>query len=195
MGENQPIIQRDNPLARKLAAIGELNDTYGTRAQGGAGAPIIEESPQPIGAGTVLPPPPVPVTPEEEAELQRKFDEQWGTPSPGPVAQVVAKRTPQIISGIGEVPQFAAIDLVNFQIVATNGAVYPITEKEQNELLRYAFKVFVRSVDDQISKVASAIGVEWPPKGTEKRETAKEATGGAANGEAVPPVSGDQAEK
>lgn len=180
MGEtNQPIIQRDNALARKLAAIGQLNETYGTRAQGGAGAPIIEEPAPQAGAGTVLPPPPVPVTPEEEAELQRKFDVQWNTPK---TEDAVAARTavPVHTRAVAtEIPEgFAALDLVNQQVVASNGMVYPITEDETKEFQWFAFKVMIRSLDQEVARVAKAMGVPWPPQR-----------------EAVPEVPGDETAK
>jgi len=185
MGEgNQPIIPRDNPLARKLAAIGALNETYGVRAQGGAGAPIIPNEPGPSAvAGTVLPPDPVPVTPEEEAELQRKFDQQWGN-HPTAEAPVAPLPPPGRRSALAEVPQgFAAIDIVHSQVIGLNGTTYPIEEAERKELLTFCFRAMVRSMNQEINKIAAAMGIDQGVKGD------------TADGEAMPKMREDQATK
>lgn len=187
MGEgNQPIIPRDNPLARKLAAIGQLNETYGTRAQGGAGAPIVEETAPSAGPGTVLPPPPVPVTPEEEAELQRKFDEQWGNhPAAEPPVAAMNQRVSAPRAVVTSMPEgLAAIDLVHRQVVATNGVLYPIDDKDHRELMVFAFRIMVRGIAEQVARVAVSLGIQEEVNGKPAAET---------QGEAVPEVPGDQA--
>jgi hypothetical protein len=185
MAGNQPIVQRDNPLARKLAVIDHINETEGIRATGG-GAEII---PAPAGA-TVELPEPVPVSAEEEARLQAAYDQQWGNTPAAQIAQADKARyveshpRARVVPGIGAVPEgFAAIDLVNSQVVATNGAVYSIEEAEKKELLGFAFRVMLRAMNAEIARVAAAIGIETqaPP--------AQE-----AGGEDVSEVSGDQTE-
>jgi len=170
---NPPIVTRDNPLARKLGEIAALNQAYGTRAEGG-GAPIVPAEPPAGGSGgTVLPPDPKPLSPEEEAQLEADFNRDWGHAqenSPGPVQRPpVEVKRPQI--AVGKLPDgFAAIDLVHNQIVATNGLVFPIREEEKQELLQFAFKAFMRATDEQIERMAGAMGMKISTKRRTRRD-------------------------
>jgi hypothetical protein len=188
--ENQPIIPRDNPLARKLASIARINEEYGTRASGGGGAPIVPVEVPPAAGSTVLPPEPTPLTPEQEAELQEEFDRQWGkgphpTEEPRPVAAVGASRVPSYPAppgpSLGRLPEgFAAIDLVHGQIVATNGLVFPITPAEQKKMLQFCLRAFRRAMEEQLEVLTKAITQAVPAK--------EQPGGGATSQEVVPAV-------
>lgn len=162
MAGNQPIVSRDNPLARKLAEIQRINEEYGTRAQG-RGAPIVPDVPVPSSAGdTVLPPDPVPVNPEEEARLQAEYDRTWGTAKQRSEGAEITYEPRSIVYPHRAVQSampdgFAAIDLVNSQVVATNGTTYPIEASERKELLLLAFKAMRRHLDKEIARVEKSL--------------------------------------
>ena len=57
--------ERDNPLVRRLNAVAQENERLGTALGGGARPPRAPLGPVQGGTATVLPPPAVPLTPEE----------------------------------------------------------------------------------------------------------------------------------
>jgi hypothetical protein len=128
----------------------------------------------------------VPVTPEEEAELQRKFDEQWGNhPAAEPPVAAMNQRVSAPRAVVTSMPEgLAAIDLVHRQVVATNGVLYPIDDKDHRELMVFAFRIMVRGIAEQVARVAVSLGIQEEVNGKPAAET---------QGEAVPEVPGDQA--
>jgi hypothetical protein len=181
LSTNPAIQGRQNALIEKLNNIARLNAEHGARAEGGSGAPVVPAEPAASGGSRVLPPAPVPITPEEEARLQAEFDRDWGNQQQGtPMTKEeydreFPNRVPaRAFMGKKGLPtRFAAIDLFNNQVVGDNGVTYPFTEKESAQFQTFGYNVMVREIQKQVESIAQGLGIKLV-KAEEKKEEQKE---------------------
>jgi hypothetical protein len=166
MGE---VIERKNPLVDHLNAIARLNQMHGTRAEGGAGVPTVEVPP--AVAGGVSLPPPVPLSPEEEAEAKAMWEADLAERA-GRTAGIVNQASPvtgpqvasQNFSSARGAPltDFVLFDLRRSVVVADNGEEFPIVEQDLKELKRAAFNIAVHAMNQQIKVLATGLGIALP---------------------------------
>jgi hypothetical protein len=166
LSTNPTIQGRQNALIDKLNSIARLNAEHGARAEGGSGVPVVPAEPAASGGSRVLPPDPVPVTPEEEARLQAEFERDWGNQQQA--AQVAApptgRATARAFVPRGMPSTFVAVNIVDRHVVADNGDTFPISEAEAKQIQSFAFQVMVRELQKTVDKLAEGLGLKEQPK-------------------------------
>jgi len=163
--------QRDNPLTQHLNKIAALNAQYGSRAEGGSGAPVVSEQP-PAAKGGVSLPPPTELTPEEEAELQKAWDEEqrarMAVSAPPTRSPLVLTESPVAIEKItpartAPLTDFTFFDLTRAVVIADNGETFEIPEKFVKELKAFAFKLSIETLNARMLALAASLGIQLTP--------------------------------
>lgn len=165
------VFQRHNALTEHLNNIARINAQHGTRAEGGAGAPIVREEPPAVAGGVSLPPPTM-LSAEEEAELQAAWaaeQEARRVPHLEPVedrlmAGEFLKRenaTQNLAPARGStLTDFVAFDLRRGVVIADNGEEFTIPEGAVKELKGFAFNLSVQVLNSRMVALAQTLGIK-----------------------------------
>ena len=222
------IAQRNNPLTRALNQVAQLNEELGTRRTGGglptpAPGPSSIPPPTPVpssvvmgGSGTVLPPPPRPLTneealqdgpsPAEIAELEQLWASDPSNPANGPGRTEPFPLGPSVPSPRALPTSWGKgtyIDVIQGILYTDTGMEIKLSEEAAKEIKIFAYNVTVIGLKEQIAAsmrdLKVAMGLE--EEGGEKQEVSQMRHGSGhievpPPEENVPPVriEGSQAE-